>query len=224
VDEKRRKIALHKKKYVFKGEEYDKVLAELYDYCIENEVPITTHCGMDGSESYHDASFDFGHAIFWRDVLDQPRWAQLRLNLAHFGWNKEQFHRGPRSWVKEICEMLEKYPNLYTDVGHHGVVVSENVSKFQEAYKDLCKVYPIIKKRLLFGIDWHVIKRVEGFKTFKTDYINILKHNNLFTQPEIEDFLGGNAKKFLGFLKGNKNRQRLIHFYTKNNIPIPKWL
>ncbi len=31
VDKNRRKIALHKKAYVFKGDEYDEVLAELYD-------------------------------------------------------------------------------------------------------------------------------------------------------------------------------------------------
>ena len=73
VEKNRRRISLHKKKYVFKGQEYDEVLSELYDYCIQHEVPITTHCGMYGSESYNDASFDFGKAVFWRDVLSQDR-------------------------------------------------------------------------------------------------------------------------------------------------------
>jgi len=223
VDVKRRKIALHKEKYVFKGEEYDKVLSELYDYCIENDVPVTTHCGMEGSESYYDASFDFGQAKLWRDVLDQAQWAKLRLNLAHFGWNKKSFHEGDRSWTKEICEMLGKFNNLYTDVSHHEVVLKKNVSRFKKAYEELCHDYPHIKQKLLFGIDWHVIKRLKNFKNFKDSYVAILKHNDLFTQNEIDDFLGGNAMKFLGLMPGEKNQERLDKFYKKHNIRPPAW-
>jgi predicted TIM-barrel fold metal-dependent hydrolase len=223
VDEKRRKIALHKKKYIFKGEEYDEVLSELYDYCLENQVPITTHCAMDGSESYPDASFDFGQALFWREVLDQERWAKLRLNLAHFGWNKTQGHQGPRSWVEGICRMLDDYENLYTDVSHHEVMSQKE--DFITAYHDLIveKGFSVIKKKLLFGIDWHVIKRVKGFENFKDQYKSILKHNNLFDQSEIDDFLGRNAIRFLGLDRDGKARQRLKTFYQEHSIDPPDW-
>lgn len=222
VDDKRRKISLHKKKYNFKGEEYDDVLSQLYDYCVENEVPITTHCGMDGSESYHDASFDFGHALFWREVLHQERWAKLHLNLAHFGWNKGGYHV-PRSWVEDICFMLERYENLYTDVAHHEVISMEN--KFKEAYHDLIvkKGFDAIKKKLLFGIDWHVIKRVEGFENFTKQYKSILENGNLFNQNAIDDFFGGNAIRFLGLDTYGKARQRLEKFYQDHFISPPDW-
>jgi len=223
VDEKRRQIALHKKKYIFRGEEYDKVLSELYDYCVENGVPITTHCRMDGSESYRDASFDFGHAILWRQVLDQDRYKNLHLNLAHFGWNKKQMHKGNRSWVKEICEMLTQYDNLYTDVAQHEVVIDKNMPKFKTAYKELIAEFDVLKERLLFGIDWHVIKRVKNFENFKSCYIEVLKSNNLFSDREIDDFLGSNALKFLGLLPGGKNRKRIEEFYTKESIEPPEW-
>jgi hypothetical protein len=221
VDDKRRKIALHKRKYVFKGEEYDDVLSQLYDYCVENEVPITTHCGMEGSESYHDASFDFGHALLWRDVLDQERWAKLSLNLAHFGWNKTQGHHGPRSWVKDICRMLDRYENLYTDVSHHEVISKDK--EFKKAYHELISEFSYIKKKLLFGIDWHVIKRVKGFENFKNSYISILKQNSLFTQSDIDDFLGRNAIRFLGLDKNGKARKRLRKFYREYSIIPPGW-
>ncbi|KPJ66018.1 hypothetical protein AMJ44_09135 [candidate division WOR-1 bacterium DG_54_3] len=230
VDGKRRKrIRLHKKMgyHVFKGEEYDQVLSELYDYCVENDVPITTHCGMYGIESYHNASFDFGQAVFWHEVLSQKRYENLRLNLAHFGWTQEHRYHGKKGWVKDICEMLIKYNCLFTDVSHHRVLSDKNRRKFKSDYEDMRddwqKDWPHIKKRILFGTDWHVLKRVKGYEDFKKGYIEVLKHKSLFTDPEIEDFLGGNAVNFLGLLPGSKNRQRLEKFYDDNEIDHPEW-
>jgi len=224
VDINRRKIALHKKRYIFKGEEYDEVLAELYDYCISEDIPVTSHCGMEGSESYPGSSFDFGQAKFWKDVLDQERFKKLRLNLAHFGWNKKQEYDGPKSWVKDISEMLGNYENLYTDVSHYEVLDERNFSSFTNTYKILNENYPALKNKLLFGIDWHVIKRVKNFAQFKNNYLRILKHNGLFNETEIENFLGGNAINFLGLNKGDKTNKRLKNFYRQNSIKSPTWL
>jgi predicted TIM-barrel fold metal-dependent hydrolase len=224
-DKRRRRIKLHKEMgyHVFKGEEYDKVLSELYDYCVENEVPITTHCGMCGIESYNNASFDFGQAVFWHEVLSQRRYRNLRLNLAHFGWDQKHRYRADVSWVRDICEMLGEYEHLYTDVAHHEVVVKRDMANFQSDYFEICRDFPVVKKKLLFGIDWHVIKRVKNFENFKEDYLKVLRHKNLFTDTEIDDFLGGNALRFLGLLPGGKNRRRLEKFYECKNIELPEW-
>lgn len=223
VDDKRRRISLHKKKYVFKGEEYDEVLTELYDYCVENEVPITTHCGMYGIESYPDASFDFGKAVYWRDVLDQEKFKNLHLNLAHFGWYTPEGYTGNITWVKDICKMLDDYNYLFTDVSCHRVVLKKYIRKFKSDYKKIGSDFPIVKERLLFGTDWHVLKRVPNFRDFKDDYIDVLKHENNFNDAEIKNFLSGNALNFLGLYKGGKNLKRLEKFYKDNNINPPEW-
>jgi predicted TIM-barrel fold metal-dependent hydrolase len=225
VEEQWKRMAVRNEKmqFLFKGEEYDKVLSELYDYCVKNEVPITTHCGMYGIESYPDASFDFGKAIFWRDVLGQEKYKNLHLNLAHFGCNLKEGYYGKNSWVRDICQMLNDYDYLFTDVACHRVICYLSRRKYLSDYKKICRDYPLIKKRLLFGIDWHVIKRVRNFKKFKDKYVRMLKHKNLFTEDEIADFLGRNALKFLGLLPGGKNRVRLEKFYKDNNINQPEW-
>jgi predicted TIM-barrel fold metal-dependent hydrolase len=223
VEENRKRIALHKKKYIFPGEEYDEVLAELYEYCVENEVPVTTHCGMYGSESYNDASFDFGQAVFWRDVLSQERFKNLRLNLAHFGWNPKQGYHGDRTWVKDICEMLTEYDHLFTDVAYQEVVMDKHYPKFKSDYEELCRDYPVVKERLLFGIDWHVIIRQKNFQNFKEKFLQLLKSDDLFSETEIDDFLGRNALNFLGLLPGGKNRERLQQFYASHDITPPEW-
>lgn len=226
VDHKRKKrIRLHQQMgyHVFKGEEYDQVLSELYDYCVGNEVPITTHCGMYGIESYNNASFDFGQAAFWHEVLSQQQFRKLRLNLAHFGWDQKHRYHDKVSWVRDICEMLGMYEHLYTDVAHHEVVVDRHTSKYKSDYQKICRDFPIVKKRLLFGIDWHVIKRVRKYENFKAAYIEVLRKDNIFTKEEIDDFLGQNALRFLGLLPGGMNRDRLAVFYEKHNIKPPEW-
>jgi len=40
---------------------------------------------------------------------------------------------------------------------------------------------------------------------------------------DIDNFLGGNAMKFLGLLPGMQNRTRLESFYTNHNIDPPRW-
>jgi len=222
VEEYRKKIKLHQEKYPFKGEEFDEVLGDLYDYCIEKDVPITAHCVMDGIEAFKNASWHFGNAKFWRDVLSQERFKNLKVNLAHFGWNKKEDYEDENTWVKDICQMLEEFDTLYTDVGHHRVISKKEQKKFVTDYKKIISDFPVVKERLLFGIDWHVIKRVNKFKDFKKSYFSILQESG-FSGSDIENFLGGNALKFLGLLPGMQNRERMRVFYDINNMDYPKW-
>ena len=132
----RRRIAVcnDKMTYLFDGDEYDEALCELYDYCVDNQVPITAHCVMNGIEAYPRASFDFGKAAFWDVVLRQERYHKLRLNLAHFGWNQGpgQGYAGSESWVNDVCSLIVKYDNVYADVSHHRVLSGNGRRRFIE--------------------------------------------------------------------------------------------
>jgi predicted TIM-barrel fold metal-dependent hydrolase len=245
VDEKRRQIFRDNgmERYaVFTGEQFDRVLAKLYDFCVREQVPITAHCVSDGVEAYPGASFDFCGPAYWREVLED--YPDLHLNLGHFGWTRGQGYqdtrrwrwisryRGKRTWVREICEMLNKYKYLYADVAHHNVVADGEIAKYQAAYNAICADFPgILQKKLLFGIDWHVITRLDNFANFKDKYIEVLQGVSLFKDEDRENFLGGNALHFLGLLPldtkpedgWTKNRERLAEFYKKHAINPPGW-
>ena len=224
VNEERRTICHHKDRYArLSGEDYDRVLTQLYAYCVENDVPITTHCGMYGIESYPDASFVFGKAAFWRNVLSQPRYQKLRLNLGHFGWYAPQGYRGHITWVEDICRMFQEDNFLFADISCHRVMEKKELEKFKADYKNICQDFPIVKKRLLFGTDWHVNKRLDNFPSFKNNYIEILQQGGSFGDAEIQAFLGGNALDFLGMRPGGGNRRRLEKFYKDNGINPPAW-
>jgi predicted TIM-barrel fold metal-dependent hydrolase len=261
VDDKRRWIFNRngRTRYtVFTGEQFDRVLADLYEWCVREKVPITAHCVSNGIEAYPGASLEFGDPKFWRPVL--ARYPNLHLNLAHFGWNlpegyfprehwtliRQSLRRmraalGDRSvakrnieetWVGEICEMMEQFKYLYADVAHHMVMEDKNIPKFQASYRAMLKDFPVlIPHRLLFGIDWHVIARVDHYTEFVQRYVRLLSDGPIFHPAEMEDFLGGNALHFLGLLPPGtlsrvgwtENRKRLRAFYKRKKIRPPRW-
>lgn len=213
--------------YLFPGEAYDTEMRRLYGYCEENGVPITAHCLMNGIEAYPKASKHFGAARLWEPVLNDYK--HLKLNLAHFGWNLVSGHGYDRheNWMKDICDMMGTYENLYADVAHLDVVSRFSRPDFENAFKRIPADFPDtaghIKKRVLYGSDWHVLRRVKHHEEFLKNFIKVMHSTRFYKDGEMDAFLGGNAMSFLGLLPGNKNRNRLETFYKKYGIDPPKW-
>ena len=228
---KRRHIAVRNQKlpYLFDGEEYDEVLCELYDYCVDHEVPITAHCVMDGIEAYPGASRDFGQAKFWNEVLRQDRYTNLRLNLAHFGWNQSpgQGFAGSESWAKDVCRLIVKYDHVYADVSHHRVLTKGGRNQFIQGYRQMRREFSAdiekIKSRILFGTDWHVLRRMQGYREFLPNYERVLREAGLFAGSELVRFRGTNALEFLGLGAGGGNRTRLLRLYQTHGTTLPEW-
>jgi predicted TIM-barrel fold metal-dependent hydrolase len=228
---KRRHIAVrnNKRPYLFDGEEYDEVLCDLYDFCVENQVPITAHCVMDGIEAYPGASIDFGHPNYWSEVLGQEKYRALRLNLAHFGWNQSpgQGFDGDKSWAKDVCKLMVEHDHVYADVSHHRVLDRKGRKQFIAGYRRMQEDFGAdmdkIKSRILFGTDWHVLRRMKGYRNFLDNYQRVLLEAGIFTDAEMDRFNGGNALEFLGLTPGAANRRRLERFYQANGIAAPAW-
>lgn len=239
----------------FTGEEFDNVMRELYRYCVENQVPITTHCSHTGVEAYPGASHIFGRPAFWIQALKE--FPDLHVDLAHFGWSRPDSYqpaqrnfiiralqklqqvvklrpdrRSEKTWVEIICEMMRDHKYLFADIAHNGVMVDKDLSKFKESYRAICRDFPgILSKKLLFGIDWHVITRADHYEEFKDRFVKVLEDPQIFTPQDIDRFLGGNALEFLGLLPigtapasgWTGNRKRLEDFYRRNGITPPGW-
>jgi predicted TIM-barrel fold metal-dependent hydrolase len=244
----------------FSGEDIDEIMHELYAFCAEEQVPITAHCVSNGIEAYPEASLVFGGPRFWRPVLDRFPSLHLNLahygwsrpdayalpRRAH--WFQRVNHRAQRwvhgqnenldldigreDWTVEITKMLAIYPHLFTDVAHHGVVIPSYQGGMLASYRAICRDYPgLISQRLLYGTDWHVFARMDNFQKFQAEYVRLLAEGQIFSQDEMNDFLGRNALRFLGLLPVGtppemgwcKNRERLGAFYQKENIDPPGW-
>lgn len=206
VDPRRKGIVKLVEKYVGKGKDFcgikvyppqgylpsHPVLMEVFDYCNQNQIPVTTHCSSGGTITnykevhlvgtlYEDGAFKkvnekrlvllksrrnelFTNPKNWIPVLE--KYNDLYLNLAHFGGYKEwdKFIKGNSStWVDHIISLITKYDNVYTDVSY---------TLFNEDYFDkLGKlINSPIGNKILYGTDFYMVLVETELTTFVTRF------------------------------------------------------
>jgi hypothetical protein len=105
----------------------------------DRHIPITTHCSDGGFFSIKNKRVELSNPKKWKNILQ--KFPNLKVNFAHLGGLRS-------SWVRTIGELMDKYPNVYSDVS----------SVLSDPWK--CKRYvnklPI--DRILFGSDWYMSK------------------------------------------------------------------
>jgi predicted TIM-barrel fold metal-dependent hydrolase len=129
--------------------------------------------------------------------------------------------------MRNICRMLAEYTNLYTDVSHHEVMRRNKRNELIKAFRRIQTEFPDsiekIKKRILYGSDWHVLRRINKYAAFPDRYRQIMLKTGFYEEPSLPDFLGGNAMRFLGLLPGEANYKRLDRFYKSHHMEPPAW-
>jgi len=90
-------------------------LYPIYEYCMDNSIPITAHCengGIPGLDDY----YHLAHPRYWAMVLEN--FPGLKLNLAHNDQTclRAATHRqAGSSWQPLIADLIMRYSNVYTD-------------------------------------------------------------------------------------------------------------
>jgi len=124
------------------------------------------------------------HPSLWEKVL--LKYPNLYLDLAHFGGgerlgmaldNKDDQESG--NWSKKIIELIQKYPNAYTDVSCF--------SEFDVLRKlKASSVYNKIRLKIMYGSDYYLLllfendfaKNLQSFKAvFAADFEVISREN-----------------------------------------------
>ncbi len=78
----------------------DPMMKPIYDICLKYDKAVMFHSGVAMEPA---TLIDYSHPLRF-EVLAQE-YPRLRICLAHFGW----------PWVKEVCMLMLKYRNVYTD-------------------------------------------------------------------------------------------------------------
>ena len=204
-------------------EKYDKVLSMLFSFCQEHDVPITAHCTPHGAQSNSSENSGLNsNPQYWIATLNE--FNQLRVNLGHFGGIDQMLSEETDSWTLTIAGMMNDYPNLYADCGHHGITKKKRVKAVVRSLKRLYADHGI-QDRYLYGSDWHMIVRQGKEEGFGDTYASILNRLDLSNPGETKrKFFGENALRFLALDKGSKGRERIIAFYAKHEIETPDWV
>lgn len=108
----------------------------------------------------------FNHPRNWLPVLE--KYPNLKLNLAHFGGDVEwkNFLSGKSdTWVSKIIELMEGFPNLYSDFSY--TMYDSSISM---KLKSLILDNKLIASRVLYGSDYYMIVREGHFRNLKVKF------------------------------------------------------
>ena len=189
----------------------DRVLTDLYGWCVSNDVPVMAHCSYSQFPS-HEAG-TLGSPAAWHELLAMPRFRTLRLNLAHCGgvWHldpqkaQEVIPYTKTLWPADVLRQLaapDRPPNLYADLadfdGVHLCVKGNTplgTPTAASALKDVVSHGPRAADRLMYGTDYMFLVLAEHSESYLRSMRECLAPN-LGMSPQ--DLLGGNAARFLG--------------------------
>lgn len=161
----------------------DKNLEKVYEFAQEKNIPILSHCSRGGVYTKKILPEMLKHPIkgtlpktkpkLFSDNFTDPlnyipileKYPNLKICLAHFGGNDEwdaylekawdpNKKDQKKSWVAIIVEMMEKYPNLYTDISY--------TAFHSDRYFPLLNIFlenKKIKDRIMFGSDYYMVER-----------------------------------------------------------------
>jgi predicted TIM-barrel fold metal-dependent hydrolase len=200
--------------------ELNEVLADLYSWCETEQVPITAHCNDSNYASTVYEHAELAGPAGWIEVLE--KYQGLHLNLGHFGGAKpvEQ----STAWIYQIAQAAVPTNFLYADTGNHKIYDKAVSQPYLNRLQKIFGQTETMQQRLMYGTDWFMLAIYPDWEKFLSTYRDLYRAK--FDEEETDDFLGGNALRFLGFGDpANENNRRLWQRYqTYAPNQVPDWL
>ncbi|MFC1533479.1 amidohydrolase family protein [Thermodesulfobacteriota bacterium] len=168
----------------------DKRLYPIYEYCEENNIPLTTHCENGGIPGLHKY-YHMADPKYWATVLkDFP---SLKLNLAHND-------RTGSDWQPKIAQLILAHSNVYTDISYDTEMLYMPRKYFRSVKRMLNT--PKIRDRVLYGSDWYMGRCFWTETSYLKWYMEYSKKipwcRVEFTENEIRRMTEDNPVNFLG--------------------------
>jgi hypothetical protein len=220
------------------GRELDSVLAELYEWCITEQVPIMAHANKSNGP---DGQFEeLALAGRWRSALesvDRRPERKLRVSFGHFGDTTPVENGTTRG--EAFVAVMKAGP------GDPGSMAFADASYFSDVLDNATTLQGILERlylapqsrpglladRLMYGSDWEmsIIERnvqtyLSGFEAMYTTIEANLRARSLAFTGLADKFFGRNAATYLGLARGERTRERLAGFYRDNGVSEPYWM
>lgn len=170
----------------------DPRMAEVYDYCHQQDLPILMHCNDVGfySDKADTANADPGH---WLPILQ--RLPRLKVCFAHFGGGSGLVKPAipPAHWARKILSLMESFGGVYADLSSHSAPMKDAAST--KSYFTNLKALLAdarYRDRILFGTDYWLVR----FRLTETRHWRYFEEN---LGPEgFERIAAQNPRRFLG--------------------------
>jgi predicted TIM-barrel fold metal-dependent hydrolase len=195
--------------------------AELFNWCVKDDVPVLAHCGSGEFEARKGYGKHHAHPAHWSELLkSSPEMRHLRLCLGHAGG--ESFWIGGRKeadWGMCVYQLCTSYPNVYCEFGIHGEIVD---AKHRDAF--VRQMTALIQKsrqtpggidfasKVMYGSDWFMpMSGVGGRENYLVAFQDAalrIDRNLGANMSFYRDFMYRNALRFLD-AKKRSNDTRL---------------
>lgn len=217
------------------GKRLDQALDSLYAWCQKEEAAILAHTTDSQSAGPEFASR--AEPKFWRSVLE--KYPTLRLNLAHFGNFTQAFApnsdvdpetRFDKTWEYEIGTFIKsgRFPHVYADISYFYWVLEGGEDKkklkaVKAMFKRYFETFDRDVTRLMFGTDWNMIAKAQGFGGYVDATEGFFRDIGL-NEAQLDRLFYKNALNYLGLQGSPKVSARLKAFYAAGEKPYPKFV
>jgi predicted TIM-barrel fold metal-dependent hydrolase len=179
-------------------------LAELYQYCAANQVPILAHAA-NSQESNENFGMRADPAGWVKVMAAHP---DLRLCLGHFGsFNVPSATPQGSGWPEKSWEWttghyIKDNPacNLVIDVSYYAEILYANqkdMDYYSSSFKSWIQTFDPNVEHVLFGTDWNLMGHEPAYPQFLETLYGFLKNDCGLSQDQLDQVMYKNALKFL---------------------------
>jgi predicted TIM-barrel fold metal-dependent hydrolase len=220
------------------GQRLDDALDQLYQWCVDEQVPILAHTNETNGPS--NEYKELAAASYW--ALALAKYPGLRVNFGHLGGLDNSDPRSDTVFVVTLPPTSQAFvamlgaagsPRAYGDAAYSSNMLL-NQSGFDEriqtAYQQAAAGKNQLPSHLMYGTDWSLLEQIGN----NGDYMQ--RFTQLFASfsgaacagHSAEDcFFGWNAVEYLGLRPGVSGKtawSRLQTFYAQHCMPNPVWM
>lgn len=218
------------------GARMDEVLGELYAWCSspQQEVPILAHSNQ--TNGVTEEFKELVSASYWKNAL--TAFPNLRVSFGHLGdFSGDLQQPAIPDSSQSFIDLFASAPHAHGDSGFDAEVLREEellAKRYQTAYGDgSTPQAQLFAQRLMYGTDWNLVMVSGDIGDYEKNFVALFEGlqngNQLIDGHKVKDrFFGWNAVEFLGLKSGDRTRQRLEDFYTRNGLDFkqnpPLWM
>ena len=197
----------------------DDALFALYDKCLDLDIPVMAHGNHSmGAEPHHKP---MGGPDSWKELLDNPKYRELRVNIGHFGGNHRDDISG--SWTDRFIDVMKTAPFLYGDIGYWDELAygdRSDMEKFKRLLEKTINDHETVSSRAMFGTDWHMLSQEQNWHKYADLLYQGLKSVNT-NDDFMHQFFSDSCMNMLRLSAGNG--KRMLDYYTKLGF-MPDWV
>ena len=212
----------------------DYVVDVFLDYCVENDIPVFTHCTPEGFEISPNAESGLNaHPKYWRAALEKSEARRdLRLCLGHAGGGRYRLKSGyvSHGWIakssqqwedednfaKHVVDLCREFPNVYCELANIETILDQ-VTHRENLHQNLIArlsdeadvgTYSL-QRKIMYGTDWHMVGMVNDVIKYFDVLVSIFNDSSLIDM--MSAFFRDNAIEFL--------KQSHLMTEVENNFP-----